>query len=295
MGRIGSRTWGRLDATNVIPTPALALLTPVTLEHQDILGKTIQKIAGEKAGILKKGGMAATLQIHPKASRAIAQVALSRGTNLWICDRDFTFRKRPDGFDWEGPGLRKRFKLPGLPDPQILNAVLAVAGIQVLRSHGIYSGPTSIERSLSVMRWPGRLEIVRKSPLVLLDGAHNPAAARMLFVHLVGRYPKKKWVVLNGFLGDKDYRGVVGILRPLTAFSAVTEPANDRKQDGLKVFRAWARAGVPSGLRRDWKGALALALGKARKEKLPLLITGSLYLVGDCRKALVGLRGLAKI
>jgi len=287
---------GRLDATNVIPFSGVSLIVPITLEHQDILGKTLLKIAFEKAGILKPHGIAATVQYHPEAAEIIDQVAREKGVTLWREGKDFSFRKRPGGFDWEGPGLKGRFRVPALSDYQVINAALAVAGIQALRAQGVRGNRGGIQRALSTMRWPGRSEIVGRKPLVLLDGAHNPGAALMLRVFLEDRYPGKRWVVLNGFLKDKDHLGFLRTLAPMTAFSVVTEPSAGRAQDGRRVWRdAWKRAGIPCGLQRDWRKALKVALREAKKKSLPLLVTGSLYLVGDVRKELVGSRGLERI
>ncbi len=287
---------GRLDATNVVPSPAVCLITPIGLEHQNILGKTLGKIAWEKAGILKPGCLAATVQPHAQAARVIDQAATEKGALLWREGRDFTYRKVPGGFEWEGPGLHHRFKLPGIAEYQVPNASLALAGIQCLRALGVNAGPGVIQESLLRMRWPGRVEEVSRKPLVLLDGAHNPEAAKVLAASLKNRYPKRHWIVLSGFLSDKDYRAVARILAPLAALTIVTEPRSDRAEDGTRVFRAWEEAGTNGLLVRDWKKALGISLAKLKKSPgLALLITGSLYLVGDCRKELVGLEGLGQI
>ncbi len=284
---------GRLDATNVVPSPAVCLITPIGLEHQNILGKTLGKIAWEKAGILKPGCLAAALQPHAQAARVVDRAATKKGALLWLGGRDFTYRKVPSGFEWEGPGLHHRFKLPGLAEYQATNASLAMAGIQCLRAQGVNAGPGLIQESLLQMRWPGRVEEISRKPLVLLDGAHNPEAAKVLAVSLKIRYPKRRWIVLSGFLSDKDYRAVARILAPLAALAIVTEPRSDRAEDGSRVFKAWEGSGVPGLLVRDWKKALGISLANLKQDsRLALLITGSLYLIGDCRKEMVGLEGL---
>jgi dihydrofolate synthase/folylpolyglutamate synthase len=276
---------GRLDATNAIPTPALSLITPISLEHQNILGKTIGEIAWEKAGILKPGGMAATLQSDPKAGAVVDQVAREKGAKLWLAGRDFNFREEPNGFYWEGPGLQAKFQLPHLMDYQTTNAALAVAGIQALQAQGVSPAPPVIQKSILAMRWPGRMEEINRKPLVVLDGAHNPGAARALLNSLKSRYPHKRWIVLNGFLSDKNYAAFTEILAPITALSIVTEPLSERAEPGGRVFQAWEKAGVQALLVRDWKKALLLSLSKIKlAPNMGLLVTGSLYLIGDCRK-----------
>ena len=286
---------GRLDATNVIQNPALTLITPVSLEHQNILGKTIAKIGREKAGILKPECAAATVQTHPDAERMITKKAEEIGASLLVGGRDFKFKKIKNGFRWEGAGLTKSFVFPNLPVYQIQNAGLALAGIQCLRTLGLTGHEQLIQKSFNAMRWPGRVEIIRQKPLTVLDGAHNPAAAKVLADFLKKKYPGKKWIVLNGFLNDKDFGSVAQLLQPTTALSIVTEPVSNRAEKGERVFEAWEKARTRTLLVRDWGQALGLALKKQGLSQFPLLITGSLYLVGDCRKELLGLKGLAQI
>ena len=288
---------GRLDATNVIKAPAVSLIAPVSLEHQDILGKTIEKIAWEKAGILKAGCPAATVQPNSRAARVIERTARQKGTQLWLAGRDFHFRKGRSGFYWEGPGLQHYFKLPGLVDYQVPNAALAVAGIQALKAKGVQVEVGRIQSSFSTARWPGRLEEISGKPLQVLDGAHNPDAARALASSLKARYRGKRWIVLNGYLGDKDHETVVRTLAPLASLSIVTEPDSDRKKDGKLVFGSWEKQGVPAFLVKDWGRALDFAMLKQASSPpgTGLLITGSLYLVGACRRRLVGLEGLEEI
>ena len=286
---------GRLDATNVISHPALSLITPVGLEHQDILGKTIGKIAWEKAGILKRDCLAATYQTQREASQVIEKTAVEREVPLWVNGRNYKVRKEGNGFRWEGPGLSKKFKLSSFSDFQMENAGLALAGIQMLRTRGISGSASLIQKSLLAARWPGRVEVVRSTPLVVLDGAHNPDAAMALASSLTRKYPGKRWILLNGFLKDKDYAAVIRLLKPLAAQPVVTEPPNGRAEKGEFVFKAWERAGAQPLLVKNWKKALDFVLKKQARFQSPVLITGSLYLIGSCRKALVGNRGLDRI
>jgi len=165
-----------------------------------------------------------------------------------------------------------------------------------LEADGVPSSTRQFEKSFREMKWPGRLEILQDRPLVLMDGAHNPEAAKGLAAALFQKYPRKKWIVLNGFLKDKDYVSFAKILAPYTDLSIVTEPVNDRAEQGQPVFKAWEKAGTRSIWINDWRKALELALEKAvLSSRLGLLITGSLYLLGDCRRHLVGTKGLERI
>ena len=221
---------GRLDATNAISVPEVALITPVGLEHQEILGNTLSRIAGEKAGILKPGGVAATFQYQREAVLVLNQIARKRGVRLWVGGRDFKHRQSGNKFHWEGPGLDRTFRLPGLPTFQTVNASLAVAGMQLLVSRGVQASGKEFQEGLSNMRWPGRMEVLQAKPLILLDGAHNPDATGALSASLRQQYPGQKMILLNGFLKDKDYGTCAKILAPHTALAVVTAPpATGRK------------------------------------------------------------------
>lgn len=286
---------GRLDATNAVPLPELALITPIGLEHQEILGKSLAKIATEKAGILKSGGLAATFQYKQEALQAIERIAREKGVGLWVGGRDFKHRLAGNQFHWEGPGFNQTFRLSGLPAFQITNASLAVAGIRMLVSRDLSAPVKTIQKGLAAMHWPGRMEVLQNKSLVLLDGAHNPDAAEALSFALKREYPGQKMVLLNGFLRDKDYAQCAKIMAPHTALAVVTAAPSDRAEEPLNIVRAWERAGVRALWVKDWKQALVVSRGLASAAKNPLLIMGSLYLGGECRQALIGSKGLRKI
>jgi dihydrofolate synthase/folylpolyglutamate synthase len=289
---------GRLDATNVITSTALSLITPIGLEHQAILGKTISQIAGEKAGIIKSGSFVATVQYSSEALRVIHEKAAQSAAQLWSADKDFKYHRTAKGFHWSGPGLNQEIHLPNNAEYQVTNAALALAGIQYLRTcDGVKTTAAAIQKAFNQMSWPGRVEVVSQKPLILLDGAHNPDGAQVLSAYLKRQFPGRRWIVLNGLLTDKDHRAFIQCLKPVTANSIVTEPRIDRAEKGEVIFHAWEKQGVQTLLVKDWQKALGLAQSKLRASdsSIGLLITGSLYLVGDCRRSLMGLKGLEKI
>jgi dihydrofolate synthase/folylpolyglutamate synthase len=289
---------GRLDATNVISFPALSLITPIGLEHQAILGKTIRQIAGEKAEIIKAGCFTATVQYHRDALKVIRKKASGSSAELWSAGKEFSYHRTSGGFYWSGPGLRREIRLPHEAEYQVANAALAVAGIQYLRnSNKVRASLHTVEKALSAMRWPGRTEMISRNPLILVDGAHNPDGAKALSVFLKRQYPRRRWIVLNGLLADKDHRTFIEYLKPVTSLAIVTEPRIDRAEKGEIIFKAWEQQGVPAILVKDWRKALEPARLKlaGSDRSTGLLITGSLYLVGDCRKQLIGVKDLKNI
>jgi dihydrofolate synthase / folylpolyglutamate synthase len=289
---------GRLDATNVITSSALSLITPIGLEHQAILGKTIGKIAGEKAGIIKSGSFVATAQYSPEALKVIQKRAVVCAAELWSAGKEFKYHPTARGFYWSGPGLNQEIDLPHSSGYQVTNAALALAGIQYLRTRdGVHASAGTIQKGFAAMRWPGRMEIVSRKPLILLDGAHNPDGAKALSEWLKRSYPHQRWIVLNGLLEDKDHQTFIKYLKPITALSIVTEPRIDRAEKGDIIYRAWEKQDVKTILVKDWKSALGLAKAKLTNANpsIGLLVTGSLYLVGDCRSRLMGFKGLSEI
>ncbi len=272
---------GRLDATNVIETLAVALIAPIGLEHQAWLGNTLRSIAREKAGILKPGGKAATCQDHPEALDAIRDAARRAGTELWTGGEDFKWRATRKGLRWETPGFGGDFILRNRPPYDVGNAALALAGFHLLRLRGFVSGPPD-PRAVTETCWPGRFEVVSRRPLVLLDGAHNPAGARRLAEGLRKVYPGRKWIVLNGFLEDKRYDECVRALAPCARGAVVTHPSSSRAERGDRVVREWERNGVKAVWMRD--PVQAYHHGRHVAGEDGLLVFGSLYLVGEIRR-----------
>ncbi len=289
---------GRLDATNVIESPVVSLITPIGLEHESILGKTISRIAAEKAGIIKSESFVATVQYHSDALKVIRKKALECSTELWRGGEEFNYRRTTKGIHWSGPGLNREIKFPFEGNYQAANASLALAAIQFLRTRDrVQTSIKTIEKSFTLMRWPGRMERVGQKPLVYLDGAHNPDGAEVLASYLKSKYPRHRWIVLNGLLKDKDHQTFIKYLKPITKLAVITEPDIDRAENGEVIYKEWEKKGVRSILVKDWKTALGLARMKLNlsHSSIGLLITGSLYLVGDCRSELVGFKGLEKI
>lgn len=283
---------GRLDATNAIDAPEVALITPISLEHREWLGNTLDAIAGEKAGILKAGGRAATLQAHPEAARRIRREAATRGCELWEAGEAFRLRRVRGVFRWSCPGFEGDFTLPGRPPYDEANASLAIAGYHLLRLRGVASGPPDLA-ALGAARWPARFETISREPLVLMDGAHNPDGVARLAEGLRARFPGRKWTVLNGFLSGKNAPACIRVLAPFAERSVVTMPPNARAASGAAIAREWERWGVPTRWVGDNAQALAFARRKAGREGL--LICGSLYLCGELRGMLKGKKDLERI
>jgi dihydrofolate synthase/folylpolyglutamate synthase len=281
---------GRLDSTNVI-TPMVSVITNIDVDHTEFLGDTIEKIAVEKAGIIKPGVPVVTGAVQAEAIAVIERTAAAAGSPLHRMPKDFGSDPRSAGpgqaFDYRGIGMRLvDLRIGMLGRHQIGNACLALAAAECVGKAGMAVPDASIRTGLANAVWEGRLEQVAERPDIYLDGAHNPASARVLADAVRDlKEGYRHLVLVIGVLMDKDYRGIVSQLAPLADRIVVTKPNYTR---ALGVGSLAAEAGV-FHRRVDSAETVAEAIRLARQgaaENDLILITGSLYTVGDARAAL---------
>jgi dihydrofolate synthase/folylpolyglutamate synthase len=259
---------GRLDATNVIE-PALTAITSIDFDHETYLGHTIEAIAGEKAGILKPGVPAVFARQRREAEDVIEARAAELGIKVM---RAAEFQIRDLEIDARG----SRFSglvctLAG--EHQVDNAIAAALALQAL---GV--PPQGIEEA----RWPGRLEQVAPNPDIILDGAHNPAAARALARYLKRFYAGRKLWLIYGAMRDKAVEEIAGILFPL-ADELVFTVANSSRALRPEALAELAGRGEPAP---DIAAALDAVRSRASADEV-VMITGSLFLVGEARALFV--------
>jgi dihydrofolate synthase / folylpolyglutamate synthase len=268
---------GRLDATTV-GKPRVVVLGPIDYDHQHELGDTLTLIATEKAAIIRSG-VAFSARQHPEAEAVItrraaeAGVPLSlEGRDLRVAPLDFTLeaqRLHLEGPDWRIPDVG--CGLLGVYQPG--NALLAAAAAREL---GADEG--AIRAGLRGARWPGRFQIFRRDPLVILDGAHNPAGARALAASLRAYFPGRPVTFVIGVLADKDAGGILAALRPLAARVILTASANPRAAPP-DALRALLPAGARVDTARSPQDALTMAI--AEDPRGIVCVAGSLSLIGD--------------
>ena len=268
---------GRLDATTV-GKPRVVVLGPIDYDHQHELGDTLTLIATEKAAIIRSG-VAFSARQHPEAEAVItrraaeAGVPLSlEGRDLRVAPLDFTLeaqRLHREGPDWRISDVA--CGLLGVYQPG--NALLAAAAAREL---GADEG--AIRAGLRGARWPGRFQIFRRDPLVILDGAHNPAGARALAASLRAYFPERLVTFVIGVLADKDAGGILAALRPLAARVILTASANPRAAPP-DALRALLPAGARVDTARSPQDALTMAI--AEDPRGIVCVAGSLSLIGD--------------
>jgi dihydrofolate synthase / folylpolyglutamate synthase len=270
---------GRLDATNVV-TPELCVVTPVDFDHEAFLGKSLESIAGEKAGILKPGVPAVFARQRPEAARVLDRraaelsIPVARTADWPVCDLDIDAR----GSRFLLKGEREfRLTCPLAGEHQVENAVTAAVALARL---GI--ADSAVEAGLARTRWPGRLERVSERPEIILDGAHNPSGARALAAYIDRFYGRRRVRLIYGAMRDKAIDEISGILFPRAQQVIVTAPQQ-------------ARALAPEAL-RDMSGHPNLRTAPTLREALALVedaspedvvfVTGSLFLVAEARAIL---------
>ncbi|QOY92161.1 bifunctional folylpolyglutamate synthase/dihydrofolate synthase [Paludibaculum fermentans] len=273
---------GRLDATNVVD-PLLSVITPVDFDHEKFLGNTIPQIAFEKAGIIKPRRPVVVSRQHPEAMQVLEQRAAEVGAPLlraseWRVDH-MALHAYGSRFHAARSGRGVEVECPLIGAHQVENALTAVSALDQLG----YT-PAQIQRGLAETVWPGRLERVRQQPDLFLDGAHNPAGARALAGYLRHfHHGKRVWMVF-GAMRDKDLHVIGPMLFPLASELIFTTPNQARafQAEEIREISGESRARVaPSP-----KDALALLDAAAPQDVL--LLTGSLYLVGEVRGLLMG-------
>ncbi len=284
---------GRFDATSVI-NPEVAVLTSISLDHTDVLGKTPARIAGEKTGIIKSGSTVVSAPQIDEVARVIKEACRSRGARLIRVGRDVT--GQGSGFDTsrqrlEVKGRLNNYKLsiPLLGQYQLENAAVAVAALEVLAEKGFHISPESIINGLGGVSWPGRFQILSRQPRLVVDGAHNPDSARRLrqsleqYFGLAARGVKgslERAILVIGVSCDKDIAGIAAELAPLFDRVIATRSLHPRAMAVAPIVAEFAKYGVEAQLAGDVPTALRLALGIAGEKGL-VCVAGSLFVVGE--------------
>lgn len=275
---------GRLDATNVV-VPLVSVVTNISLEHRQYLGNTLKEITREKGGIIKEGGLCLTAARQKPVLDSLEVICRDRRAKLLRVGREIRTARHPDGtFSWQGVAERyERLSTSLAGSHQIENAALALGVIEQIRTAGFEVSRAAVAEGLSRARWEGRLEILRRSPTLLVDGAHNPAGVATLCRALRDDFPHRRLILVFGVLGDKDYRRMVRRLFPLADRVILTRPNCARAVSPQDLLASVREISPEAVVIEDPGAALAEALSMASAEDL-VCVAGSLYLVGEIKK-----------
>jgi len=275
---------GRLDATNVVK-PQVCVITSISYDHMDVLGDTLTKIAGEKAGIIKSGSIAVSVPQSPEAMRVIKDVCQQKGVKLVRVGSDVTWQRksfRPEGQSFEIQGLMDKYQLsvPLVGEHQLENAAAAVAAAEVLAELGGRITGETIARGIANVSWPGRLQILRRKPWVIVDGAHNGDSIRRLVAALKQYFPFGKAVVIFGASSDKNIAAMVAELVSFPDRVIVTRSHHPRALAVERLVDEFSKQGMMPETSEDVETAMAQSLSIAGPDDL-ICATGSLFLVAE--------------
>ena len=275
---------GRLDATNVVK-PDICIITSLSLDHTEILGDSVAKIAAEKAGIIKPGCIVVNAPQVDEAAQVIKQVCHQQRADLIQLGQDVTWHKTSG--DLHGQTLTVFTKsghydltIPLLGNHQLENAATAVAATEALVSLGTSISSQNIAQGLSQVSWPGRLQILNREPTVVVDGAHNAYSMSKLVEAVKEYFDYKRCFVIFGTSCDKDISGMVQELESLSNHIIITSSSHPRAASISLLAEKFNRPGVKAMTVGNVMEALSKALSSAKKTDL-ILITGSLFVVAE--------------
>lgn len=284
---------GRWDATNMVDCE-VAVITNIDLDHTGELGKTRERIAREKVGIISEGSVVITAESTRNLLMLISEACREANAEMKVFGRDFRLDYfLPYRVAGEPPaqiiGIRglegkefKDIKLPLLGKHQAINAACAVAACQSYTDNRERTDPGAFDRALEASRVPGRIEILSSRPLVLADGAHNVLGADRLVSAVTGEFDYEKLVFVVSILGDKDARGIVRTLGRAADTIVLTENRSSRCLPARRLASYCKMERVPCEVEPDFPKALRLAYNIAGHDGL-VCITGSLYSVSEAR------------
>jgi dihydrofolate synthase / folylpolyglutamate synthase len=275
---------GRYDATNVL-APTVSVITRIDLEHTAVLGTTHGEIAAQKAGIMRSGVPCVVSPQTSEAQEAIEHIAADIGAPLFVGDREWRWSGSWRSFTAVGPWGAWDDLSIGIAGPhQVENACTALAALHFLNAAGTTISETATRDGLYRARWPGRFErLASLGREIVLDAAHTPAAAAALLeAWRDAKLPQHATVVL-GMGADKNPRAFLEAIRPIAGSLIATQSDSPRAAAAESIAAIADRLGIPS----ETQPSVAAAIAAAQKTSpAPLLITGSLFVVGEGREAL---------
>lgn len=278
---------GRLDATNVV-LPRVCVITSISRDHTEVLGDTLAQIAGEKAGIIKRGARVVSAPQHPEAAAVIEDACRRNETPLVVVGRDvkwsrITADSSGQSLEVEGTKGSYRLAIPLLGAHQLENAATAVAALEAL---GVES--RSIADGLARVSWPGRLEVLRREPTLMVDGAHNADAARRLKEAIAQYFDRERLILVIGASSDKDVAGMIAELAPMANTVIATRSRHPRSMTMEPLIDELRRQGIEGVVSENVGDAVERALSIAGAKDL-VCVTGSLFVAAEAREHVLGI------
>ena len=277
---------GAFDATNVIETPEVAVITNIGLDHTDFLGNTLEEIAATKSGIFKEGGHAVVYRGTAGVEKVFEDVCAQRNVSLKKADFESLnlIRHGLEGqcFDC---GNRKALELPLLGIHQLKNAAVVLSIMDTLVEIGWNITEENIREGMRTVSWPGRFDIVGREPLFIIDGGHNPQCIEALVVNIRDYLKDKTVIALTGVLADKDYADMYKPVMPYIREFVCVTPPNPRKLEAAELASHLQSVGAKATPCQSIEEGVRTARELAGQEGV-VLCFGSLYTIGSIKEAL---------
>lgn len=287
---------GRLDSTNVIK-PILSIITSISYDHMEVLGNTLEKIAYEKGGIIKEGVPTVVYPQEKEAYIAIEKICLEKSSNLINVPQDCVELLNIEDIQENGSFKRVQniivktksnehlISLALLGGHQLLNCSTVVYAIEELKTLGMKISNEAIQRGLYKVKWPGRFEILNIKPLVVIDGAHNIDGIKKLKESVELYLKFRNITLILGILADKQVEDMIKVIVPKAKKVICVTPHSERAELASELKNAVEKYNKNCIALEDYEEAYNLALSCSNKEDL-ILISGSLYMIGDMRKTI---------
>jgi dihydrofolate synthase/folylpolyglutamate synthase len=279
---------GKYDATNII-LPEVCIITSISYDHTDVLGKTLTLIATEKAGIIKPGSIVVTSPQPEEAFAVIEKKCADQKAKLIRVGTDVTYQGISFNLDRQTLEVKGRLgsyeiSIPLLGDFQLINAAAAVAALEVLVEKGFNISKGSIINGLEQVDWPGRFQVLSRHPLLVADGAHNADSAQKLRQALERYLKFNRAILIIGASNDKDIAGIAAELAPVFKQVIVTRAHHPRVMAAERIITEFSQHGLEIRTAENVAEALKLALSQAGADDL-VCATGSLFVVAEAIEA----------
>ena len=278
---------GEFDATNVIGSPEVAVITNIGLDHTEFLGDTVEKIAQTKSGVIKQGCDCVLYRSNESVEQVVAARCAEVGAALTKADFDAVL---PRSFGLDGQVFDYKdyvgLELPLLGAHQQKNAAVALTALERLCARGFKISENDVRTGLKNTVWQGRFEILRRDPLFIVDGGHNSQCIEALAANIRDYLPDTRLTVLTGVLADKDYGAMYDIVAPYAERFVLVTPPSPRALAASALVESLERYGRPITVCGDVSAGVKKAIEIAGEDGC-VLAFGSLYMIGDIKRAVL--------
>ena len=278
---------GRLDSTNIIKTSILSVITGIAFDHTSILGDTIEKIAYEKAGVIKEGVPCLWCGDNNEAFEVIKRQADEKNAPLYTVARDSVIVEKStlDGtfFNFDG---YDNVKISLLGEYQVMNACNVISAVKILGKMGINLSKESVYEGLAAAKWPARFEVLSREPLFIFDGAHNPEGVCACVESIKKYFGDKGVVAVTGVMADKDYTYIADKIGEISSMVICLTPSNPRALNSQEYAKEFSRQGLETQSFETIEEAVKVAVEEAKKRNVAVACLGSLYMYSEVEMAL---------